>query len=105
MKGKYVVSNKHSDGRMRFYVLPIESKKGFQDLIEFVSQQFDGEFGKLEEGPGTIYQKGIIYKKEIVFVLSDMYGTQFYAEDESNDYLAEEIAHSIEIRIREVMTK
>jgi hypothetical protein len=25
-----------------------------------------------------------------------MYGTQFYAEDESNDYLAEEIAHSIE---------
>lgn len=105
MSEKIIVRLKDTDGRTRFYVVPIETEQGFQDLMKFVSQEFGCEFGELDKGPGTMVRKGIVDGKGLVFVLSDSTGIQFFAENEDDVELAERIAQSIEARIREVMSK
>lgn len=103
MNEKIIGKQMGTDGRTRFYVLPIETEHGFQDLIKFVSQEFVCKFEEIDKGPGTIVQKGIIDGKDIVFVLSDSTGIQFFSEVEDDLDLAEKIAQSIAERIREVM--
>ncbi len=105
MNKKIMGRRKDTDGRTRFYVLPIETERGFQDLIEFVSDEFGCEFDELDKGPGVMVQEGVVDGKGFVFVLSDSTGIQFFAEDENNVDQAERIAQSIEARIREVMIK
>jgi hypothetical protein len=103
MNDTLLAKQKDAQGRTRFYVLPIESEAGFQDLIKFVSQDFGCEFGELDRGPGTMIQKGIVGGKALIFVLSDSTGTQFFAEDENDVGIAERIAKGVEARLREVM--
>ncbi len=102
MSEKIIGRKKDTNGKTLFYVLPIETEQGFQDLIKFVSQEFECEFSELDKGPGTMVQKGVVDGKELVFVLSDSTGIQFFAEYEEDVSLAEMVAQSIEVRIREV---
>ena len=105
MSDRLLGRQKDAHGHMRFYVLPIETEHGFQDLIKFVSQEFGCEFGAPDVGPGTMVQKGTVGGRSLVFVLSDSTGTQLFAEDENDVYLAERIAEGIEARLRQVMNK
>lgn len=105
MNTRLVVNQKDAQGRIRFFVLPIESEAGFCDLVKFVSQEFKCEFGELNKGPGALCQKGLIDGKTFVFVLSDSTGTQFFAEDENDIGTAELIAKSIEVRLHELAGK
>lgn len=94
---------KDSAGKLRYYVYPIESRAGFMDLVKFVGQEFDCQLDPLDEGPGTIVQKAVVSGEEIVFVLGDTTGAQFYAQSEQGAVVAEQLASAIENRLREVM--
>lgn len=100
------IISKRSDraGRTRYYVLAIESRNGFDDLIKFVSQEFSCELTEIDEGPGSVVQRAKVEGEAIVFVLSDSTGAQFYSEEHSGVSIAECIANSIEKRIREIWT-
>jgi len=103
MNDRVLVRQRDGHGKIRIYVLPIETELGFQDLITFVSQECGCKFGDPDKGPGTIVRKGIADGKGLVFVLSDSTGAQFFAETEDGLGIAERIAESIETRLREVM--
>ena len=99
MNDRLLARQKDVQGRTRFYVLPIESEPGFQDLIKFVSQDFGCQFGELDRGPGTLVQTGMVGGKALLFVQSDSTGTQFYAEDENDVGIAEQVAKGVEARL------
>ena len=87
-------------GKTRYYVLPIESRNAFIDLIKFVSQEFSCVLSEIDEGPGTLVQRAVVEGAEMVFVLSDATGAQFYNETQDGIAVAECVAKSIEKRIR-----
>jgi hypothetical protein len=103
MNKQLIRKQRDADGRTRFYVLPIETEAGFRDLVKFVKEEYGCEFGVLDEGPGTLVQKGSIGGAHFTFVLSDSTGTQFFAESEENVGVAELIADGVETRLRETM--
>jgi hypothetical protein len=104
MKTKKIIDRRvDRTGQLRFHILPIDSESGFQDLVEFVRQEYGGDFGDPEFGPGSIVQKGKIEGETMVFVLSDSSGAQFYQERRSDSALAERIADAVEARVREIM--
>lgn len=103
MRTTKIGSQQDKDGRLRYFVYPIESEAGFADLTKFVSQEFDCHLGELDEGPGTIVQRAVVEGSDIVFVLSDSTGTQFYSESDKGAIVSARIAKAIEARLREVM--
>jgi hypothetical protein len=102
MNKKIISKRSDRTGRTRYYVLPVESRNGFDDLIKFVSQEFSCALGEIDEGPGSVVQRAKVEGEAIVFVLSDSTGAQFYPEEQSGVPIAERIANSIEGRIREI---
>lgn len=106
MTMKYISRRKRSDGRLCFAVVPIESKIHFQEIIEFVTQEFGGVFEELLEGPEyTLVQKGKVDGKDFVFVMNDVDCAQFYVEDKDNLPIAEKVAVAIDTRLCEVLDK
>lgn len=103
MNKDIIVKQKGRDGRTRFYIVPIETEAGFKDLVKFVSQEFRCELGDVDNGPGTMVQRGKVDGKCLVFVMSDSTGIQFFAENEADIDLAERVARSVESRCRTVM--
>lgn len=104
MNQKLIGKQRDTDGKTRFYVLPVESEAGFKDLMKFVAEEFGCELSPLDEGPGTLVQTGNLDGVDLTFVLSDSTGTQFFAENEEHVGIAERIAKGVESRLREVMS-
>jgi hypothetical protein len=103
MKTQIIAKQKDKYDNTRYFILPIETREGFLDLIEFINQEFTCHFSELDEGPGTIVKRGTVEGTGIVFVLSDMTGVQFYSE--TNDKVTtDRIALRIENRIRELQS-
>ena len=102
MNSERIGKRKDQAGRLRYYIYLIESRAGFMDLVKFVGQEFDCQFDAIDEGPGTIVQKAVVEGAEIVFVLGDTTGAQFYAQSTEGTAVAERVASTIEDRLREV---
>jgi len=103
MQAQIIAKQKDKFNNTRYFILPIETKEGFLDIIKFINQEFTCHFSELDEGPGTLVQRGTVEGSDIVFVLSDMTGVQFYSE--KNDHVTtEKIALRIENRIKELQS-
>lgn len=91
-----IVKQRDQNGRTRFFVLPIDSESGFKELMRFASEKLSLALDELKEGPGTLVQAAKFETVNIVFVLSDLTGMQFYAEDEGNCETAERLGNKIQ---------
>lgn len=99
---KFIVKQKDPNGRTRFFVLPIETESDFKEMMRFVGEELRLILGELEEGPGTIVQVATHESVNFVFVLSDLTGMQFYAENEGDLEVAESLASTIEAHLSSV---
>jgi hypothetical protein len=91
-----IVRQRDPNGRTRFFVLPIDSESGFKELMRLVSEELRLVLDELKEGPGTLVQAAKYENVNMVFVLSDLTGMQFYPEDDGDRETAERLGSRIE---------